>query len=97
MYWDITKSVIIDFAQKLEEEGVKMTLNSGKKVTFWGSIHSILGDHMGQSALAGIGGPKSFYSSVWVSFSFVNLYIMMDNNIQILLLQKRYISHRDLL
>ena len=59
----IVKKILVDPAVELEE-GVEMTLPNGRTVTCYGTIHSLLGDHMGQSALAGIGGPTSNHGSM---------------------------------
>lgn len=61
---EIVKDVIIRYTQELEEEGVNFTLPNGQEIHCRGTIHSILGDHMGQIALSGIGGPTSNHGSV---------------------------------
>lgn len=61
---EIAGTILVQYAMQLEEQGIDITLADGRVRHCQGTIHSILGDHMGQSALSGIGGPTSYYGSM---------------------------------
>lgn len=55
--------MIVRFAEQLEN-GVSLDTYTGERMKFRGTIHSILGDHMGQIYLAGVADPGATHGSM---------------------------------
>lgn len=79
--FQILRTVILEPCQSFETTGVSMHTYGGV-VQLYGSIHAILGDHIGQTLLSGVGGPRSAHPSVYVVFtiSLIFRYSDIDHN-----------------